>query len=79
MNFIIRSILISTIIFNFNILYAENNIVFINMNTVVEESKIGISIKKQFEKLNKSNLDSFKKIEDGLKKNEQDLITKKIF
>ena len=77
MNFIIRSILISTIIFNFNILYAENNIVFINMNTVVEKSKIGISIKKQFEKLNKSNLDSFKKIEDDLKKNEQDLITKK--
>ena len=77
MNFIIRSILISTIIFNFNILYAENNIVFINMNTVVETSKIGISIKKQFKKLNKSNLDSFKKIEDNLKKEEQDLISKK--
>ena len=77
MNFIIRSILISIIIFNFNILYAENNIVFINMNTVVEKSKIGISIKNQFKKLNKSNLDSFKKIEDNLKKNEQDLISKK--
>ena len=35
------------------------------------------AIKKQFEKLNKSNLDNFQKIEQNLKKEEQDLISKK--
>ena len=64
-------------IFNFNKTFADSSIVFIDMNKVIRISEIGISIKKQFEKLNKSNLDNFKKIEENLKKEEQDLISKK--
>ena len=73
----IKFILFFLLVFNFNKVFADNSIVFIDMNKVIRVSEIGISIKKQFEKLNKSNLDNFKKIEENLKKEEQDLISKK--
>ena len=73
----IKSILFLLFLFNFNNAFANNSIVFIDMNKVIRVSDIGISIKKQFEKLNKSNLDNFQKIEQNLKKEEQDLISKK--
>ena len=73
----IKSILFLLFLFNFNNAFANNSIVFIDMNKVIRVSDIGVSIKKQFEKLNKSNLDNFQKIEQNLKKEEQDLISKK--
>ena len=52
-------------------------IVYLNMEIIMKTSKVGKSIIKKINETNEKNLSKFKKIEEDLKNDEQDLITKK--
>jgi len=52
-------------------------IVYLNMEKIMKTSKAGKSIIKKINETNEENLKRFKKIEEDLKNDEQDLITKK--
>ncbi len=56
--------------------YAES-IVYINMDKIMQVSKAGKSATEKLNKINKENIKKFKKIEDDLKKEETDLISKR--
>ena len=47
------------------------------MEKILNESKSGMSINKQLEKIHKMNIKEFKKIEDELKKKEESIIAQK--
>mgnify|MGYP003951838827 CR=1 FL=1 len=52
-------------------------IVYINMERIMKESKAGKKIVNKINETNQVNIKKFKKIEENLKKTEQDLVTKK--
>jgi outer membrane protein len=60
-----------------NISLANDNIVFVDMDKILTNSKVGKSILSQLEMLNKKTLDDFKKIEKNLKVKEKKLISQK--
>ena len=57
-------------------LFAEK-IVYLNIEKIMKTSKAGKSIIKKINQTNEDNLKKFKKIEENLKNDEQDLISKK--
>ena len=65
------------IFFLSNTAFAENKIVYLNVDKVMAVSKAGKSIKTQLDKIHKSNIENFKKAEEKLKKDEKTLIAKK--
>ena len=73
-----KSFIILFFVFFFNTLkiYADQ-IVYINMEKIMKESKAGKQIIDKISKSNEKNINKFKKIEDDLKKQEQDLISKR--
>ena len=77
MKYIVRFFVIVFFVFNFTYTLAEEKIVFINMDYLLNESKVGKSAQTQLEKLHKSNLDHLMKIEDRLKNEEKDILSKK--
>jgi len=72
----LKIIIFLTIIFPSQI-FAENKIVYFNMDKVLASSKAGTSIKTQLEKIHNSNVANFKKIEENLKSEEKKLVAKK--
>ena len=68
--------LIVFFIFNISISNAEN-IAFIDMNAIINNSAVGIKISKSLEASHKKNILEFKKIEESLKKKEIEIISKK--
>ena len=52
-------------------------IVYLNIEKIMKTSKAGQSIIKKINETNQKNLKKFKKIEEDLKNDEQDLISKK--
>ena len=54
-----------------------DKIVYLNIEKIMKTSKAGKSIIEKINETNKKNIDKFKKIEEELKNDEQDLITKK--
>ena len=69
-------ILFLLLFININKINAEQ-IVYINMEKIMKESKAGKQIIDRISKSNEKNINKFKKIEEDLKKQEQDLISKK--
>ncbi|RPG97677.1 MAG: OmpH family outer membrane protein [Candidatus Pelagibacter sp. TMED106] len=69
--------LILTCIFFCNVAFGADKIVYLNVDKVMGLSKAGKYLKSQLDKIHKSNIESFKKIEEKLKKDEKDLIAKK--
>ena len=63
-------------IFYFQNVNAER-IVYINMEKIMKDSKAGKEIIDKISKSNEKNINKFKKIEEDLKKQEQDLVSKK--
>ena len=59
-----------------SILHAEK-IVYLNIEKIMKTSKAGKSIIKRINQTNEENLKKFKKIEEDLKNDEQDLISRK--
>ena len=70
-----------TIIISLYLLQSSNllaeKIVYLNIEKIMKESKAGQSIIKKINETNQKNLKKFKKIEEDLKNDEQDLIAKK--
>ena len=77
MKFFFNYFIIIILIFSFNSVSAENKIAYLDMQRVLNQSKVGISVNKKLTKMHKENIDNFKKIEIQLKKQEQDIISKK--
>ena len=57
--------------------FAEDKVVYIDMNKILTESKVGIFVEKELTKSHEAKLDDFKKTEEELKKEEIDLISKR--
>ena len=66
-----------SLILLFTSLVNAEQIVYINMEKIMKESKAGKQIIDNISKSNEKNINKFKKIEEDLKKQEQDLISKK--
>ncbi len=77
MRYSIYFIIIFICFFNFSKVLAENKIVFIDINFILQESREGKKILNELDDLNKKNM---KYLDDGaskLKKNEQEIINLK--
>ena len=57
--------------------YSEEKIVYVDMNTLINTSKAGVSINKQMQKLIDDNNKEYEKIEKKLLKEEDDILKKK--
>ena len=68
MKYIVKFFVITFFVFYFTHTFAEEKIVFINMDLLLNESKVGKSAQNQLEKLHKSNLDYLMKIEEPIKR-----------
>ena len=77
MKYIVKIIVITCLIFGTNNAFAENKIVYVDMNRILKESKVGISVEKELTKSHEAKLSSFKKTEEELKGEEIDLISKR--
>ena len=77
MKYPVKIFVIIIFLFCNNLSYAENLIVYIDMEKILNESKSGMSINKQLEKIHKINIKEFKKIEEELKKKEESIIAQK--
>ena len=77
MKYIVKIIVITFLVFGANNSYAENKIVYVDMNRILTESKVGIYVEKELTKIHKGNLDTFAKEEEVLKKDEIELISKR--
>jgi len=69
-------IFISLLLFSKS-LYAETNVVYLDMNVIYNETKVGQFIFAELEKIQKNNISNFKKIEESLKKEEQKIFSQK--
>tara|TARA_E500000331_G_C17219946_1_gene697613 strand:- start:930 stop:1454 length:525 start_codon:yes stop_codon:yes gene_type:complete len=74
---LIRILIFTSIITFHNLLYAETNVVFLDMNKIYNESIAGKFIFSELEKINKKNISNFKKNEEKLKKEEQEIFSQK--
>ena len=63
------------IIFQSNLTMANQSILYMDMNFLLNNSLAGKSIVTQLKNLNETNLKKFKKIEEGLKSEENKLIS----
>ncbi len=78
MNILIRFILISFFVINFNTKsFTQDKVVYVDVDKIMVDSKVGKSIKKQLDKLAKDNIDKFNKMETELKSEEKKILSKK--
>ena len=77
LKYIVKIFVITYLIFGITNSFAENKVVYIDMNRILIESKVGSFVEKELTKLHETNLDNFKKTEENLKKKEIDLISKR--
>ena len=77
MKYIVKIIVITYLIFGITNAFAENKIVYVDMNKILKESKVGIFVEKELTKSHEAKLDNFNKTEEELKKEEIDLISKR--
>ena len=77
MKYIVKFFVITFFVFYFNHTFAEEKVVFINMDLLLNESKAGKSAQNQLETHHKSHLDHLMKIQNQLKEEEKDILSKK--
>mgnify|MGYP000055928833 FL=1 len=77
LKYIVKIFVITYLIFGITNSFAENKVVYIDMNKILNESKVGIFVEKELTKIHNAKLDNFKQIEEKLKKEEIDLISKR--
>ena len=65
------------LLFFLSISSANEKVVYVDMNILLNKSKAGISINKQMDSLVKKNKDDYEKIEKKLLKEEEDILKKK--
>ena len=57
--------------------YAENKIIYIDINKILNESDAGIFLNKELKKLNDVNIEEFKNIENSIKSEEENILKQK--
>ena len=77
LKYIVKIFVITYLFFGISNSLAENKIVYVDMNRILTESKVGIFVEKHLTDIHKGNLDKFKKSEEDLKKDEIELISKR--
>ena len=77
LKYIVKIFVITYLIFGITNSFAENKVVYIDMNKILKESKVGIFVEKELTKAHEMKLDNFKKTEEQLKIEEIDLISKR--
>ena len=77
LKYIVKIFVITYLFFGINNSFAENKVVYIDMNKILNESKVGVFVEKELTKTHETKLENFKKIEEKLKKEEIDLISKR--
>ena len=77
LKYIVKIFVITYLIFGITSSFAENKVVYIDMNRILNESKVGIFVEKELTKIHNAKLDNFKQIEEKLKKEEIGLISKR--
>jgi len=70
-------IFLLSFLFLSNIVFAEIVIKYIDMEIILTQSKVAISIKSQLDKIHKSNIIKFEKNEKQLTAKEKDIVSKK--
>ena len=77
LKYIVKIFVITYLIFGITNSFAENKVVYVDMNKILNESKVGIFVEKELTKIHNAKLDNFKQIEEKLKKEEIGLISKR--
>ena len=77
LKYIVKIFVITYLIFGITDSFAENNVVYIDMNKILNESKVGAFVEKELTKIHEAKLENFKKTEEKLKIEEIDLISKR--
>ena len=77
LKYIIKIFVITYLIFGITNSFAENKVVYIDMNKILKESKVGIFVEKELTKIHEAKLDNFNKTEEKLKKEEISLISQR--
>tara|TARA_B100000401_G_C52637477_1_gene639058 strand:- start:161 stop:676 length:516 start_codon:yes stop_codon:yes gene_type:complete len=62
---------------NSNYSFAEENIVYVDINKIINESKVGKSLNDQLKIINDKNIEEFKNTETSLKAEEKDILKQK--
>ena len=70
-----KLILVVFFFFFNNLLYAENKIVYLDVNYLLSQSEVGKYINSNLKKISDENNKEFKKIEDEMKSDEEKLLT----
>ena len=77
LKYIVKIFVITYFIFGITNSFAENKIVYIDLNRILNESKVGKFVEKELTKSHETKLGKFKITEEELKKEEIDLISKR--
>ena len=77
LKYIVKIFVITYLIFGITNSFAEDKIVYIDMNNILKESKAYATVEKEQTKLHEKKLDGFKKMQENLQKKEMDLISKR--
>ncbi len=64
-------------LFNINYSFADEIIVYLDINKIINESNVGKNLNEKLKKINDENIIEFKKIEDALKSEEGDILKQK--
>ena len=77
LKYIVKIFVITYLFFGITNSFAENKVVYIDMNKILVESKVGAFVENELTKIHETKLSEFNKTEENLKKKEIDLISKR--
>ena len=72
-----KKVFIIFFLFFFTNVFAEDKIVYLDVNRLLNESDVGKYLNTELNKINKSNIEEFKKIENSIKSEEDKILTQK--
>ena len=72
-----KIIFILAIIFHIPVSYSDTNIAYVDLNKLINESLVGISLNKQIDSFEKNNYEKFKLVEIDLKSQEELIVSKR--
>jgi Skp family chaperone for outer membrane proteins len=77
MKVLIKVLIFTSLLLFKNYSFAETNIVYLNMDVIYNDTKVGKLIFAELEEIQKKNISNFKKSEESLKKEEQKIFSQK--
>ena len=77
MKYLVKFFVITLLLFQFTNVFAQENIMYIDMKFILNNSSAGKNAQEALEKIHSSSLEKFKKTEESLKEEETLLLSKK--